>query len=233
MMGAVVLLSGGLDSATCLALAVATHGSDSTLAVSFEYGQKHRAEVEHANAVAVHYGVDHETIPLPDLFSGSTSTLIEGGPDNPVVRYEQLPDGQSPAYVPFRNGLMVSAATARALVREAESVYFGAHAEDGARWAYPDCTPEFIGAMAGAVFVGTYYKVRLLSPLQWLTKREVVKLGLELAAPYHLTMSCYNGVDPACGMCPTCQSRRQAFDDNSAVDPIRYAVPVAASATRS
>jgi 7-cyano-7-deazaguanine synthase len=209
-------------------LAVAAHGPDETLAVSVEYGQKHGAELEHARAVASHYGVRQETILLPNLFAGSSSTLIVGGPDNPAVSYEQLPDGQSPAYVPFRNGLMLSAATARALVREAEFVYFGAHAEDGERWAYPDCTPEFIGAMANAVFVGTYFKVRLLTPLQWLTKRQVVRLGLELEAPYRLTLSCYNGLEPACGLCSTCQSRLRAFKENGVADPIPYVLSVPA-----
>jgi 7-cyano-7-deazaguanine synthase len=216
-----------VDSTTCLALAIAAHGPD-TLAVSVEYGQKHRAEIAHARSVAEFYGVAMETIRLPDLFAGSSSTLIVGGPDNPVVPYRDLPEGQSPAYVPFRNGLLLAAATARALVREAEAVYFGAHSEDGERWAYPDCTPEFIGSMAGAIYAGTYFKVRLLTPLQWLTKREVVKLGIELQAPYHLTMSCYNGLEPACGLCPTCQSRRRAFEENGLVDPIRYALAVPA-----
>jgi 7-cyano-7-deazaguanine synthase len=205
-------------------MAVAEHGAQGTVAVSFEYGQKHRLEVERAAEVARSFGVTHESIELPNLFVGSSSTLIEGGPENPAVPYEELPEGQSPAYVPFRNGLMLSAATARALVNDASAVYFGAHAEDGARWAYPDCTPEFIGSMASAVFVGTYFKVRLVTPLQWLTKRQVVKLGLELGAPYHLTMSCYNGLEPACGLCPTCQSRRRAFEVNGVADPIPYAL---------
>lgn len=227
-MGALVLLSGGVDSTTCLAVAIRQHGAPETIALSFEYGQKHRAEIQHAEAVAQHYSVEHQLVQLPNVFQGSGSTLIAGGPANPVVAYDELPEGQSPAYVPFRNGLMLSTATALALVRDAEAVYFGAHAEDGARWAYPDCTPEFIGAMAGAVFVGTYFKVRLMSPLQWLTKADVVKLGISLDAPYHLTLSCYNGQEPACGTCPTCQSRRKAFSDNGVADPIEYADPVRA-----
>jgi 7-cyano-7-deazaguanine synthase len=223
--GAVVLLSGGVDSTTCLALAVRDHGVPATLALSFDYGQKHRAEIEHARTVAQHYSVQHQVVQLPNVFRGSGSTLIDGGPSNPVVSYDELAEGQSPAYVPFRNGLMLSTATALALVREAQAVYFGAHAEDGQRWAYPDCTPEFIGSMANAVFVGTYFKVRLLSPLQWLTKREVVGVGLSLEAPYQLTLSCYDGREPACGICPTCRSRRSAFRANGLEDPIPYAQP--------
>jgi 7-cyano-7-deazaguanine synthase len=221
-MGAVVLLSGGLDSTTCLAMAVDTHGAAETHAVSFDYGQKHRAELDHAAAVANYFSVGHQVIPVPSVFAGTHSSLLVGGPDNPQIAYEDLPEGQSPAYVPFRNAIFLSLAGAVALIREAGSLYFGAHSEDAERWAYPDCTPEFIGAMANAVFVGTYFKVRLISPLQWMTKREVVGQGLELKAPYHLTMSCYDGREPACGICPTCRSRREAFRANGIEDPIGY-----------
>jgi 7-cyano-7-deazaguanine synthase len=221
-MAAVVLLSGGLDSTTCLAMAVREHGSVETHAVSFDYGQKHRAELDHAAAVASHFSVGHQIIPVPSVFEGAKSSLLVGGPVNPQIAYEELPEGQSPAYVPFRNAIFLSLAGAVALIREAGFLYFGAHSEDAERWAYPDCTPEFIGAMANALFVGTYFKVRLITPLQWLTKRGVVAQGLELKAPYHLTMSCYDGHEPACGVCPTCRSRREAFRANGVEDPIPY-----------
>ena len=88
---------------------------------------------------------------------------------------------------------------------------------------YPDCTPEFIGAMAAAVYVGTYHKVRLLTPLQWMDKKEVVLTGMHLEAPYELTWSCYNGAEVACGVCPTCRSRRESFALNGYKDPVPYA----------
>jgi 7-cyano-7-deazaguanine synthase len=222
-MRSVVLLSGGIDSTTCLALALVDTMPEEVLSVSMAYGQKHRAELDSARDVARHYGVGHEVLDIPSLFRGGDSTLVEGGPENPRVAYEDLPEGASPAYVPFRNGVFLSMATATALVHGATAVYFGAHSEDAARWAYPDCTPEFIGSMASAIFVGSYMKVRLLTPLQWLTKAQIVRLGTELAAPYHLTMSCYDGMRPACGTCPTCRSRREAFLANGLEDPIRYA----------
>ena len=147
---------------------------------------------------------------------------MQGGADNPSVAYEDLDEGVSPAYVPFRNGVFLSMATAIALEVDAGFVYFGAHAEDAQRWAYPDCTPEFIGSIASAMFVGSYMKVRLISPLQWSNKAEVIRMGTQLGAPYHLTMSCYNGAEPACGTCPTCRSRRDAFRANGLEDPIAY-----------
>jgi 7-cyano-7-deazaguanine synthase len=222
-MRSVVLLSGGIDSTTCLAMAVAAAGSDEVLALSASYGQKHSAELDHAGAVAAHYGVAHRVIDIPRLFAPATSTLIQGGTANPAVAYEELDERVSPAYVPFRNGVFLSMATAVAIEVGADSVYFGAHSEDASRWAYPDCTPEFIGSMASAMFIGSYMKVRLVSPLQWATKADVIRAGLALSVPYHLTMSCYNGVEPACGVCPTCRSRRNAFRANGIEDPVAYA----------
>jgi 7-cyano-7-deazaguanine synthase len=219
----VVLLSGGVDSTTCLAIAIREGSADGTTAVSYAYGQKHSAEIEHAAQVAAYYGVKHRILEIPRLFQASNSTLIEGGADNPTVAYEDLDDGVSPAYVPFRNGVFLSMATAVALEVDAQAVYFGAHAEDAERWAYPDCTPEFIGSIASAMFVGSYMKVRLISPLQWSNKADVIRVGTLLEAPYGLTMSCYNGAEPACGTCPTCRSRRAAFRANGREDPIEYA----------
>jgi 7-cyano-7-deazaguanine synthase len=222
-MHAVVLLSGGVDSTTCLAIALESTQPDEVLAVSAAYGQKHAAELEHAATVAGRYGVMHRVLPIPDLFGSSASSLIDGGADNPAVSYDELDEGVSPAYVPFRNGVFLSMATAVALETGASFVYFGAHSEDAHRWAYPDCTPEFIGSMANAMFVGSYMKVRLITPLQWLRKSDVIRLGTALKVPYELTLSCYNGQVPACGVCPTCRSRRDAFLANGLQDPIAYA----------
>jgi len=222
MSKALILLSGGLDSTTCAAIAVEELGQSHVRGVSFVYGQKHDKEVESAGAVAEFYNMRHEIIQLPNVFEGFGSTLIDGGLSNPTVPYDEL-EGVSPTYVPFRNGILASYAAAVALTRGTDYVYFGAHAEDAANWAYPDCTPEFIGNMASAIYVGTYFKVRLVTPLQWMDKKDVVQRGLYLDAPYHLTWSCYNGGEVACGVCPTCRSRRGAFKHWSARDPIPYA----------
>jgi 7-cyano-7-deazaguanine synthase len=219
---ALVLLSGGLDSTTCAAIAVRDHGKDAVSGISFIYGQKHDKEVWAARAVADFYGIQHVVVQLPNVFKGSGSTLIDANKPNPIGTYDDI-IGVSPTYVPFRNGILISFAAAVGLTKEVDLIYFGAHSEDAANWAYPDCTPEFIGSMASAIYVGTYHKLRLITPLQWMDKKDVVQVGLNLEAPYHLTWSCYNGGEVACGICPTCRSRRDAFTYWSTRDPITYA----------
>lgn len=224
---AVVLLSGGLDSATCLAIAAERHMR--LYAVSFVYGQKHEEEVNHAADLAEMYNAVHRIIPLPRIFTGTESVLIaENALPMPKMSYEDInaSEGVSPTYVPFRNANLLSMATAYAMTVDASWLYAGMHGEDALNWAYPDCTPEFLGAMANAIYVGTYHKVRLVTPLMHMMKSDVVRLGLELDVPFDLTMSCYEGIEPACGVCPTCVGRIQAFMQNLVVDPIEYAIEI-------
>jgi 7-cyano-7-deazaguanine synthase len=146
----------------------------------------------------------------------------------PEVAYADI-KGVSPTYVPFRNGLMLSAITSFAAGMlsdndESESgIYFGAHAEDAQNWAYPDCTFEFSGAMANAIFIGTYYKLRLHVPLIWMVKKEIIQKGADLGVDFSKTWSCYVGGDKHCGVCPTCRSRRLGFIDAGITDPTEYA----------
>lgn len=224
-----VVLSGGLDSTTCMA--IAAQENDEIEAISFDYGQKHSAELRHARNVAAWYKAAHTVVELPHVFAGTTSTLVAANEiDNPRMSYQEIEEvvgeNVSPTYVPYRNGNLLSMAAAHALVIGASTIYAGMHAEDAANWAYPDCTPEFLGAMANAIYVGSYRKVRLSTPLQWLTKAEIVALGSRLTAPFELTLSCYDGVVPACGTCPTCVGRINAFRANGLEDPIEYAIEV-------
>lgn len=221
---ALVLLSGGLDSTTCATLAVRDFGAENVHGVSFGYGQKHYVRETRASImVAEKLGLaSWDRVHIPNVFAGSGSTLIDRNLETPEVSYDEI-KGVSPTYVPFRNGILASYATAIALTKACDFVYFGAHSEDAANWAYPDCTPEFIGAMAAAVYVGSYHRVRLITPLQWMDKKGVVQLGLNLNAPYQLTWSCYNDGTIACGVCPTCRSRREAFAFWSVEDPVPYA----------
>jgi len=228
---AVVLLSGGLDSATVLGSLIA-NGTDpgDITTISFDYGQKHKMrEVMAAYMINNYYHVEsHRKISIDTkVFQGAKSTLVGEMLPNPHMTYKEIEEsfGVSPTYVPFRNAIFLSIASAVALTVDAEYVYSGIHAEDARNWAYPDCTPEFVGSMGSAIYIGTYHKVRLITPFSWWMKWEIVKLGLEIGVPYHLTWTCYEGSSlsmPACGRCPSCVERRHAFSINGAEDPIKY-----------
>jgi 7-cyano-7-deazaguanine synthase len=227
-MNALVLLSGGLDSTVALAEAYAMH-KGSVGAISFLYGQKHPTEINAAQAVSDYYGINHQVVTLPAVFSGTGSVLIDDNElEMPKASYQELSDefGVSPTYVPYRNGNLLSLATAVALVEGAGEVWAGMHAEDAHNWAYPDCTPEFLGAMASAIYVGSYHEVRLITPHMWRTKADVVQSGLDLKAPLELTWSCYEGRNQACGVCPTCVGRIQAFARVGEKDPISYEIEI-------
>jgi len=222
---ALILLSGGIDSTTCAVLACREFGHENVLALSLFYGQKHAKEIEAARDVTKHLGIkDHIIQQLPDIFKGGGSTLIDQDRQNPETTYEELSTSQgvSPTYVPFRNANLLSVATTISLVKGADTIFYGAHSEDARNWAYPDCTPEFNGAMANAIYIGSYMKVRLITPLQWLTKSEVVALGEKIGTPFELTWSCYNGYEKACAVCPACVGRLHAFEKNGLIDPIDY-----------
>ena len=227
-MNALVLLSGGLDSTVALAEAYQMH-KGSVGAISFLYGQKHTTEINAAAAVTDYYGVSHRTVELPEVFAGTESVLVaENEMEMPNASYEELADdyGVSPTYVPYRNGNLLSLATSVALVEGADEVWAGMHAEDAHNWAYPDCTPEFLGAQSAAIYVGSYHAVRLIAPHQWRTKSDVVQRGLDLRVPFELTWSCYEGRNQACGVCPTCVGRIQAFAKLGEIDPISYEIVI-------
>lgn len=228
-----VILSGGLDSAT--ALGVADHETDKKnndvlAAVSYDYGQKHSIELECAKKLTDHYECGHKIIPLStDPFRGGVLTTDAEVPD---MSYDDLPSGvMSPTYVPFRNGTLISmsAALADSILQEDEALdnailYAGMHAEDGAGFAYADCTPEFLGAMASAVYVGTYGRVRFQAIFEHSTKAKIIHEGFHLRVPYEHTHSCYKGSRPACGTCSTCRARLEAFDKINLHDPLEYEV---------
>lgn len=223
---AVVLLSGGIDSTTCLGVAVEKHGKENVLALSLSYGQKHDKELLSAKAVARHFGVQFHSMDLASVFVLSDCPLLQGREDIEHGSYaDQIARhgaGTVATYVPFRNGLMLSTAAAIALSVDASIIYYGAHADDAAGRAYPDCTPEFEESMNEAIFAGSGQKVRMEAPLLNMNKTEVVELGLSLKVPYELTWSCYEGKDKQCGTCGTCIDRRRAFIDNGIEDPVAY-----------
>ena len=228
-MNALVLLSGGLDSTVALAEAYKMH-EGSVGAISFKYGQTHTTELNAAAAVVDYYGLTyHNVVQLPEVFAGTGSVIVaENEEEIPEASYEELSDefGVSPTYVPYRNGNFLSLAATVALVEGADEVWAGMHAEDAHNWAYPDCTPEFLGAQSAAIYVGTYYAIRLITPHQWRTKSDVVQRGLDLRVPFELTWSCYEGRNQACGVCATCVGRIQAFARVGEQDPVSYEIEI-------
>lgn len=224
-MKAMVLFSGGVDSTTCLALAVKKHGAENVTALSIYYGQKHNKEIEAAKAVAAYYGVNWRTLDLALIFADSNCSLLKGSDEEiPHESYsEQLEktDGTPVStYVPFRNGLFISSAASIALSLGCSVIYYGPHADDAAGNAYPDCSSVFNNAMAEAVYEGSGKQLRIEAPFVEMTKKDIVKLGLELEVPYELTWSCYEGNDKPCGVCGTCRDRIEAFRANGAEDPL-------------
>lgn len=233
---AFVLLSGGIDSTTCLYMALSEFGSQNVIAYGVDYGQRHSKEIDAATKICAQTRVKYRTT----MMYSPSSMLTNEDADIPDVSYDELPEGISPTYVPFRNGTMLSLLTMKAqewvMIMEDKSLtgslfpvqaeatlFFGAHAEDAARDAYPDCSPEFIGSIASAIQIGTYGKVRLRAPLTYMTKRDVILAGDVLGARYDLTWSCYKGEEKHCGVCPTCRARKQAFISAGVADPTEYA----------
>ena len=230
-MKALVLNSGGVDSTTCVGIAVDKYGKENVITASLYYGQKHDKELECARKVAEYYGVKHieEDISNVMKYAGDVCTLVKTGGDIEHASYaeqiEKHGEGRVATYVPFRNGLLLSIAAAYAdslFPGEDVEIFYGAHADDAAGQAYADCSPEFADAMDKAISIGTYNKIHVNRPLINMNKAEVVKTGLALKVPYELTWSCYEGKEKACGKCGTCIDRLNAFKANGVEDPIAY-----------
>ena len=224
-MNALVLSSGGVDSTTALALAVEKYGKEHVVALSVSYGQKHDKELEAAKAVAEYYGVEQLFLDLSVIFQYSNCSLLrqsdEEIPEESYAQQIQKTGGETPVstYVPFRNGLFLSAAASVALSKDCGVIYYGAHADDAAGAAYPDCSQEFHQAMNEAIYQGSGKQLHIEAPFVGKTKADIVALGLQLGVPYQLTWSCYEGKDQPCGKCGTCIDRAKAFAANGVTDP--------------
>ena len=223
---ALVLCSGGIDSTTCLALAVAELGSENVSTVSIFYGQKHCVELRAAHAVAEYYGVRQFEFDLSPIMQFSNCALLNGSTQeiSHSTYGEQVAENgcKVATYVPFRNGLMLSTAASLAqslYEKDSCDLYLGAHADDAAGNAYADCSVPFLEHLGQAIAIGTYDQVHLLAPFAQFNKAAVVARGLQLGAPYHLTWSCYEGGVRPCGECATCRDRAAAFSANGVPDP--------------
>lgn len=223
-MKAMVLFSGGIDSTTCLAAAIDKYGRENVIALSISYGQKHSKEMESAKKISGHYGVEHISLDLSLIFKYSDCSLLNGSDKEiPHESYEKQLEKTNGApvstYVPFRNGLFLASAASMALSKDCSVIYYGAHADDAAGNAYPDCSEVFNNAMNTAIFEGSGGQLKVEAPFVGMPKSEVVRIGLQLHAPYELTWSCYEGGDKPCGVCGTCIDRQRAFEINGIKDP--------------
>lgn len=230
MKRAVVLLSGGLDSTTCLAVATRRDGYEAH-ALSFAYGQRHAEEVEHARTVARTLGAASHRVIALDLTPIGGSALVDRSLEVPKDRTEEAIGADIPiTYVPARNTIFLAVALGLAEVLEAEAIYLGVNALDYS--GYPDCRPAFVEAFGKLAEVATAAGLRgkaprIEAPLLHLGKAEIIRLGLSLGVDYGITHSCY---DPApgglaCGHCDACRLRHAGFRKAGVPDPTRYAVP--------
>lgn len=224
-MKAMVLSSGGIDSTTCLGVAVEKYGKENVIALSISYGQKHDKEIMASHAVAKYYGVEHIHLDLAKIFEYSNCSLLQHStqeiPEKSYAEQLKKADGKPVStYVPFRNGLFLASAASLALSKECGVIYYGAHADDAAGSAYPDCSSEFNQAISDAIYIGSGNQLKIEAPFVNMTKAEVVKIGLELKVPYELTWSCYEGKEEPCGVCGTCIDREEAFRLNGVTDPV-------------
>jgi 7-cyano-7-deazaguanine synthase len=228
---AVILLSGGLDSATVLA--IARNEGYRCFALSIDYGQRHRFELEAAKRVAKHLGAERHVITSIDLraFGGSalTDDAIEVPKDRIGAHDLSSVENIPPTYVPARNTVFLSLALAFAESIDAFDIFIGANAIDYS--GYPDCRPEFIAAFERVANLGTKagaqgMRLRIHAPLIQMTKAEIIQLGSAQGVDYSLTRSCY---DPepesgaACGRCDSCVLRRRGFEESGVADPTTYA----------
>lgn len=217
---AVVLVSGGLDSTTVLAIALAK--GYECYSLCFDYGQRHRAELDAAMAIADSYQVEHKVVPL-DLRTIGGSALTDSRIDVPTEASVGIPA----TYVPARNTIFLSIALGYAEVLNADTLFIGVNAVDYS--GYPDCRPDFIHAFEAMANLATKAAVEgrpmsINTPLINLTKAEIIQAGLSAGVDYSQTVSCYQADDAgrACGQCDSCRLRKQGFLEAGVQDPTRY-----------
>ena len=218
---AIVLLSGGLDSATVLAIASQDFECH---AISFDYAQRSLSEINAAKYLAEQFSASHQILQIDEgVMSGSA--LTDNSVD--VPEFDENEQGIPVTYVPARNTLFLSYALAIAEVKESQDIFIGVNAVDYS--GYPDCRPEFIRSYETMANLATKAGVegntlRIHAPLIDKSKAEIIRIGSDLGVDYATTVSCYqaNEQGEACGLCDSCQLRRKGFEDEGIVDPTRY-----------
>ena len=220
-MRAVSLLSGGLDSSTVLSYAI-SKGYE-VIALSFDYGQRHRKELESAKKIADYYGVKHKIMKI-DLRAIGGSALTDDI-EVPDVTLGAIGKEIPVTYVPARNTILLSLGLGLAEVTDSSKIFIGANALDYS--GYPDCRPEYFEAINRTFDLATKKtveggKIEVEAPLLRFSKADIVKLAHSLKTPLELTWSCYNGKERACGVCDSCKLRLKGFMEAGFEDPIKY-----------
>ncbi|WP_289027983.1 7-cyano-7-deazaguanine synthase QueC [uncultured Paraglaciecola sp.] len=212
----VVIFSGGMDSFTVLNLAV-KQGFD-VFALSFDYGQRHKKELEYAARACSNLGVHHKIVDISainQLIGGSSLTS-----DIDVAEGHYEEDSMKTTVVPNRNMILLSMAVGYAVSINANKVFYGAHSGDHA--IYPDCRPEFVHKMNDVCAIANYEAVEIVTPYLEVSKTAILTAGLGMDLDYNQTWTCYNGREKACGKCGACQERLEAFTENGVTDPLAY-----------
>lgn len=214
----VVVYSGGMDSFTVLNTAI-QNGLD-VYALSFDYGQKHKKELEVAAQVCRTLGVSHKVVDITAINSLMANSSLTGDTEIPEGHYED--DSMKSTVVPNRNMVLLSMAIAYAVSLEAGKVYYGAHSGD--HHIYPDCRPEFVDAMNAVSKIANYQSVEIVTPFLYSSKGDILKAGLSMNLDYANTWTCYNGREKSCGKCGACCERLDAFKEQGKTDPLDYEV---------
>ena len=227
---AIILLSGGMDSCVCTAEAIATHGADRVALLHAGYGQRTQSRERRAfTEIADFYAVSAERrliVQLDHFRAIGGSALTDqtiAVPENQLHETSATNGGEIPVtYVPFRNAHFLSVAVSWAEAIGAHEIYVGAVAEDSS--GYPDCRPEYYRAFQNVIREGTRpeTQIEIVTPVIELKKSQIIRRGVELGAPLHLTWSCYQSDDVACGVCDSCLLRLKAFEEAGISDPIPY-----------
>lgn len=212
----VVIFSGGMDSFTVLNLAIKQ--GYQVFALSFDYGQRHKKELDYASEACAKLNVHHKVVDISainQLIGGSSLTS-----DIEVAEGHYEEESMKSTVVPNRNMILLSMAVGYAVSIDANKVFYGAHSGDHA--IYPDCRPEFVHKMNDVCAIANYQAVEIVTPYLAVSKTAILTSGLEMGLDYSLTWTCYNGREKSCGKCGACQERLEAFSDNNVNDPLEY-----------
>lgn len=212
----IVIYSGGMDSFTVLNKAIAD--GKQPLALSFDYGQRHKKELDYAARVCAELNVPHKIVDISAINALVGGSALTDDIDVPEGHYEE--PSMKTTVVPNRNMILLSMAVGYAVSEGASEVYYGAHSGDHA--IYPDCRPEFVEKMNDVCQIANYDAITIVTPYLDVSKTAILTDGLAMGLDYGKTWTCYNGREKACGKCGACQERLEAFRDNGAVDPLSY-----------